>query len=77
MRGVVISNAVAGRQGVEVFSEHQPPRFLEAQLLLKLQRRPGDGSSESGDGSSELYEVSQLKAAQAHVTGVRPSELRT
>src|SRR5437870_3961248 len=34
---VVVADAVSGFAGIEVLAEHQPPRFLEAQVLLELQ----------------------------------------
>ena len=34
--GVVVADAVAGFGGVEVFAEHQPAGFLQAQVLPEL-----------------------------------------
>src|SRR3546814_3633358 len=38
---------MAGRGGFHPFAQHQPARFLQAQLLLELQRRHGRGRLEA------------------------------
>src|SRR5438132_8614712 len=37
VRGIVVTDSVAGFRRVEIFAEHQPPGFLKPQLLLELQ----------------------------------------
>src|SRR5438876_3112226 len=38
VRGIVVTDSVAGFRRVEIFAEHQPPGLLKPQLLLELQR---------------------------------------
>src|SRR3546814_8815719 len=47
LRGTVVADAMAGRGGFHPFAQHQPARFLQAQLLLELQRRHGRGRLEA------------------------------
>src|SRR6185295_13852249 len=38
VRGVVVAHPVPGARGVEPLAQHEAARFLEPQLLLKLER---------------------------------------
>ena len=58
VRGVIVADLETGLGRVEAFGEHQPPRFLQTQLLLKLKRahcRDGlEMGVEAGDAHADF-----------------------
>jgi hypothetical protein len=38
VRRVIVAHPVSGGRGVDIAREEEPPRFLQPELLLKLQR---------------------------------------
>jgi hypothetical protein len=48
LRSIVVADAKAGLSCVEILTKHQAPRFLQSQLLLKLQGAHGCHGLEVG-----------------------------